>query len=250
MSLRRQIHSAFDEVGPPTFGLPERVVQTVLAEGPSRQRRERMMLRLRVPLSMVAVFVAIALVVGVLIGGRLMQDWNSFRKPAPAGGGQSQLVQLESRPLVLPTPASLLDCRSGPFSGAGSYGKGPVFGDGGGTSTTSWGVYFHNLAYADTNINGPILVRANDLFTHEPVVFVGQYAAGPVVGHDTVDGVAVEQRTELVFDTGQASKSPSPQTSTNKTFAWPFVAGVPNSWSGSTAWQIDGVGFSEVFVVC
>jgi hypothetical protein len=245
MSLRTEIHSAFDEVAPPTFGLPERVVQTVLEEGPSRRRKERMMLRLRVPLSLVAVFVAIALVVGVMIGGRLMQDWNSFRKPAPAGGGQSQLVQLESRALVLPTPASQFDCKSGPFNSAGSLGKGPVFGDGGGTSSTSWGVYYHNVAYAETDIKGPILVRANDIFRHEPVVFVGQYAAGPVVGHDTVDGVAVEQHTELAFDTSQASKSPSQHK-----FDWHFIAGVPDSWSGSTGWQIDGVGFSEVFVAC
>jgi len=246
MSLRTQIHSAFDEVAPPTFGLPERVVQTVLTEGLSRHRRERLMLRLRVPLSLVAVFVAIALVVGVLIGGRLMQDWNSFRKPAPAGGsGQTQFAQLESRPLVLPTPATHFDCKSGPYHKAGSYGKGPVYGEGGDTSSSSWGIYYHNLAYAETDITGPILVRANDLFTHEPVVFVGQYAAGPVVGHDTVDGVAVEQHSELVFDTSQASKSPS----THK-FAWPFIAGVVHTWSGSTGWQIDGVGFSEVFVAC
>ncbi|HEX9100202.1 MAG TPA: hypothetical protein VF956_12010 [Candidatus Dormibacteraeota bacterium] len=245
MSLRKQIHSAFDEVAPPTFGIPERVVQTVLAEGPSRRRRERMMLRLRVPLSMVAVFVAIALVVGVLIGGRLMQDWNSFRNSAPAGGGQTQLAQLESRPLVLPTPASYFDCKSGPYNKAGSLGKGPVYGDGGGTSSTSWGIYYHNLAYAETDITGLILVRAKDLFTHNPVVFVGQHAAGPLVGQDTVDGVAVEQHTELVFDTNQASTSPS----THK-FAWPFIAGVPHTWSGSTGWQIDGVGFSEVFVAC
>jgi len=86
VSLRTQIHSAFDEVAPPTHGLPERVVQTVLKENAGRRRRERLMLRLRVPLSLVAVFVLVALVVGVLIGGRLMQDWNSFHNSAPAGG--------------------------------------------------------------------------------------------------------------------------------------------------------------------
>ena len=246
MSLRKQIHSAFDEVAPPAFGVPERVVQTVLAEGPSRRRREGMMLRLRVPLSMVAVFVAIALVCGILIGGRVVQDWNSLRNAAPAaGGGQTQLAQLENRPLVLPTPAAYFDCKSGPYNAAGSLGKGPVYGDGGGTSSTTWGIYYHNLAYAVTDITGPILVRANDVFTHEPVVFVGQYAAGPVVGRDTVDGVAVEQHMELVFDTSQASTSP-----TTHKFAWPFIAGVPHTWSGSTGWQIDGVGFSEVFVAC
>jgi hypothetical protein len=245
MSLRKQIHSAFDQVAPPAFGVPERVVQTVLAEGPSRRRKERMMLRLRVPLSLVAVFVAIALVVGVLIGGRLMQDWNSFHNSAPAAGGQTQLAQLESRPLVLPTPATQFDCKSGPYNSAGSLGKGPIFGDGGGTSSTTWGIYYHNLAYAETNISGPILVRANDIFTHEPVVFVGQYAAGLVVGHDTVDGVAVDQHIELVFDTSQASTSP-----TTHKFAWSFIAGVPHTWSGSTGWQIDAAGVSEVFVAC
>jgi hypothetical protein len=60
-----------------------------------------------------------------------------------------------------------------------------------------------------------------------------------------VDGALVEQHTELVFDPSQASKP----RSTHK-FAWPFIAGVPTSWSGSTGWQIDGVGFSEAFVNC
>src|SRR4029077_17583344 len=121
----------------------------------------------------------------------------------------------------------------------------PVYGDGGSTASTTWGIYYHNLAYAETAIRGPILVRATDLFTHEPVVFVGQYAAGSVVGSDTVDGVAVEQHMELVFDTSLASTSPG----THK-FAWHFIAGVPHTWSGSTGWQIDGAGFSEVFVAC
>src|SRR4029077_8093095 len=154
---------------------------------------------------------------------------NQFRNSAPAGtGGQTELAQLESRPLVLPTPASHFDCKSGPYNQAGSLGKGPIYGDGGGTSSTTWGIYYHNLAYAETNITGPILVRANDVFTRQPVVFVGQYAAGPVAGNDKVDGVALEQHTELVFDTSQASTSPS----THK-FAWAFIAGVPHTWSGS-----------------
>jgi hypothetical protein len=202
---------------------------------------------MRVPLSLVAVFVLIALVVGLLIGGRLMQDWNSFHNPAPAGGGtQAALAQLEARPLHLPAPASKLDCVSTPINVGGSLGKGPVFGDPGGIWTiTSWGTYFHNSFVADTNVAGPVLVRAEDLFTHQPVVFVGQYAAGPVVGQDTVDGVVVQQGTELVFDTSQASKTRGAHR-----FVWPFTSGAPTSWSGSTGWQIDGVGFSDVFVVC
>jgi hypothetical protein len=247
VSLRTEIHSAFDEVAPPTFGMPERVVQTVLTESPSRRRREQLMLRMRVPLSLVAVFMLIALVVGLLIGGRLMQDWNTFHNGAPAGRDtQSMLAQLEARPLHLPAPATKLDCVSTPVNAGGSLGKGPVYADPGGIwSITSWGTYFHIGAHADTNVVGPVLVRATDLFTHVPVVFVGQYAAGPVVGQDTLDGVVVDQHTELVFDTSHASKG-----LTAHKFVWPITSAAPASWSGSTGWQIDGVGFSDVFVVC
>ncbi|HEY8801836.1 MAG TPA: hypothetical protein VIN00_02065, partial [Candidatus Dormibacteraeota bacterium] len=77
MSLRRDMHSAFDEIAPSTAGISERVVQTVLVENSSRQKRERMMFRLRGPMSLVAVFVLIAMVVGVLIAGRMIQDWNA-----------------------------------------------------------------------------------------------------------------------------------------------------------------------------
>jgi hypothetical protein len=206
------------------------------------------MLRLRVPLSLVALFVLIAVAVGILIGGRLMQDWNVFRNSAPAGGSeQSEVAQLEAVPLHLPVFASHADCQSGPFNPADgrSYGSGPVYGDGGSTSTSTWGVYYHNDAYADTNVAGPILVRARDLFTGQPVVFVGQYAAGPVVGSDTVDGKTYDQHAELLFSTSAADK----QALSHK-FVWKFIAGVPTSWSGSTGWQIDGIGFSEVFVAC
>jgi hypothetical protein len=252
VSLRTQIHSAFDEVAPPTHGLPERVVQTVLTENAGRRRRERLMLRLRVPLSLVAVFMLIAVVVGVLIGGRLMQDWNSFHNPAPAAGGyQSQVAQLEAVPMRIPVFASKADCKDGPHNSEGSYGSGPIYGDGGQTSSGIWGTYFHNRAYANGNVAGPVLVRERDLFTHQPVVFVGPGAAGPVVGTDTVDGIPVEQHTELIIDTTKRSPDLGSWSGSRlHTFDWVFTAGVPTNWSGSTVWQIDGPGFSEVFVAC
>jgi hypothetical protein len=246
VSLRTQIHSAFDEVAPPTHGLPERVVQTALTENAGRRRRERLMLRLRVPLSLVAVFVLVAVVVGVLIGGRLIQDWNAFHNPAPAGGSdQSQVALLEAVPLRLPVFASQVDCKSGPFNSAHSLGSGPVYGDGGPKSSSTWGVYYYIVTYADADIAGPILVRARDLFTGQPVVFVGQYAAGPVVGSDTVDGHTYDQHAEVLLKTSTSDK----QVVSHK-FVWQFMSGAPTSWSGSTGWQIDGIGFSEVFVSC
>jgi hypothetical protein len=254
VSMRTQIHSAFDELAPATLGLPERVVQTVLTENHSRRRRERLMLRLRVPLSLVAVFVLIAVVVGVLIGGRLSAA-NPFHDSAPAGDSyQSQVAQLEAVPLRIPVVQSPLDCRTGPYNSAGSFGSGPVYGEGGAFPSSDGALYYHsglyynyynNDAYAETKVAGPILVRALDLYTRQPVIFVGQYAAGPAALSDTIDGRTYDQRPELLLNTSNSDKR-----ARSHEFVWPFVAGVPTTWSGSTGWQIDGIGFSEVFVVC
>lgn len=245
MSLRREIHSAFDGIAPPTVGISERVVQAVLIDA-QRRRKGRLMVRLRAPLSLVAVFVLIALVAAVLIGGRMIQDWNLFHNGSPAGHAQlTQLQQLEARPLHIPAPKSFLDCQSGPSNAKGDFGSGPVFGVGGWISTSDWGYYYHNYGYADSDIAGPILVRARDLFTNQPVIFVGRYAAGPVVGSDTVDSKLEQQRSEVVFDRSSAIKGPH-----GHRYEWNFTAGVPKSWSGSTGWQIDGQGFSETFLAC
>jgi hypothetical protein len=80
---------------------------------------------------------------------------------------------------------------------------------------------------------------------------VGPYAAGPVVGTDMVDGILVEQHAELVIDTTNSSPDLGSWSTTRRhSFDWVFTAGVPKNWSGSTGWQIDGPGFSEVFVAC
>jgi hypothetical protein len=156
VSLRTQIHSAFDDVAPPTAGLPERVVQTVLTENAGRKRRERLMLRMRVPLALVAMFMLVALAVGVLAGGRLMQVWNASHNPAPAGDSyQTQVAQLEAVPLRFPVFASQLDCKSGPYNSSGSLGSGPVYGDAGPLGASTWGQIYSVVAYADTDIPGP-----------------------------------------------------------------------------------------------
>lgn len=246
MSLRRDIHGAFESITPPLGGMPERVVQTVLAEQRGRRRKDRMLIRARVPLSLVAVIAVIAVVVAVLVGGRLVQDWNAFHHTSPAGDAyQSQLAQLEAQPMRIPALASHGDCRSGPYNSVGSYGSGPVYGDGGNTTSSDWGLYYHDLLYAETNISGPILIRAVDLFTGRPVIFIGNYASGPVVGTDTVNGQVYQQHVELVVDTSHTSR-----TTASHKFNWQFLAGVPTNWSGSSGWQIDGVGFGEVFLSC
>lgn len=244
MSLRRDVHNAFEVIAPPLGGMPERVVQTVLADK-RRRRKSAMLFRLRAPLSLVAALIAIALVAAVLVGGRIVQDWSIFRGGNPAGHTQPTLLkQLEARPLQIPIPKTPSDCQAGPFNVNGEFGTGPVYDAVTGLSPSDWGLYYHNNLYADTGIKGPILVRAVDLFTGVRVAFVGPYAAGDVVGHDTVDGAQVERRTELVVYTGSAKGL------LGHKYGWSFKAGVPNSWSGDTGWQIDGASFTEIFLGC
>jgi hypothetical protein len=256
VSLRTDFHSAFDVVAPSTLGLPERVLETVVAQTSNRRRTGRLILRLRAPVSLVAAILVIALVAAVLVGGRVVQDWNFFRNAVPAvNRGQSELQRLESRPLHIPVVRSPAECRSGPFRapGGGYLGSGPVYAGGGPSTDTRWGTYFYDLAFVDTQINGPVLVRARDLFTHQAVVFVGPYAIGPEVGKDMLHGTSVQQHTEVLLDPANASTPSSPDPRLYRTpyrYAWEFTAGVPSTWSGSTGWQIDGAGFSEVFLSC
>lgn len=251
MSLRSEIHAAFDDMAPSLRGLPERVVDTVLAEGPARQRRNRMLSRIRAPLSLMAAIVAIALVAVVLVGGRMIQDWNAAHDSSPAGNTSSLLAQLEARPLQVAKLQSLSDCTPGPISAHG-MGTGPIYVLPGAPSFTVWGMYFHHLAYSDGNVAGPALLRAVDLLTGTRLVFVGPYAIGPVVGSDTVDGKRVQQHPEALIDTTStaADLGPSWNSGQRHAFDWPFIVGVPAAWSGAVGWQIDAAGLTEDFVSC
>jgi hypothetical protein len=242
VSLRTQIHSAFDEVAPPAFGLPERVVQTVLTENSSRRRRERLMLRLRVPLSLVAVFMLVALVVGVLIGGRLMQDWNAFHNSAPAGGvSQSALAELEAKPLTLPALKAGDACPASPGNTLGfDFGTGPVYAMGGPESLSPWGYYFDVTWITAPDLTGPILVRGKDLMSDRNVVFVGAYSAGPVVGTDTQSGSRLSQRAEILLDAANPHARGS-----NGYGEFPVRQGLSKGWVGCFGFQIDGPDFTE-----
>lgn len=250
MSLRTDIHIAFDEVAPSSAGMPERVVETVLT---GRKQRGRWSVRLRVPLSLVAVFLLVAVVVSVLVGGRVMQDWNNFRKSSPAGeSNQSQLAQLRARPLHLPAllsrgtacPVTLSVIDDGTGANA-VYGNGPVYGQAGGETQTAWGTYFDVTYETEPQLTGLVLVRGRDLYDGSPLVYTGQYSAGDTIGSDTIDGKLVAQHNELVLD---ASHHPS----TSGTSRWGIYRvrqGVAGTWSGCTGLQIDGLGFSEIAVL-
>ena len=205
MSLRNDIHSAFDDIAPSTLGLPERVLHSARADHRSRTAR---FVRLRAPMSLVAVTLLIALVAGVLIGGHVLQDWNTLRNASQ--GNQlhksdfsSQLAELEARPLNLPTLSAFDPCPAIGRNQIGfDYGAGPVYVDGELGGKTAWGQYWTVLYLISPGVSGPVLVRGRDLKGDGMVVFIGDYASGAVVGTDGPAGPISEHRAELVLRAG------------------------------------------------
>ena len=76
-----------------------------------------------------------------------------------------------------------------------------------------------------------------------PLVYVGPYAAGAILGTDTINGNQMLQRAELVLDAGHHPAA----SGTSKWGVYDVVAGIPDVMSGCHAFQVDGDGFSDVF---
>jgi hypothetical protein len=263
MSLRADIHSAFDELAPAPLGLPERVVQAVVVDRTSRPIRT-WRVRARVPLSLVAVFVAAALVLGVLLGGRLISDWKATHRPVPGGIDTTQLHQVEATVLNLPLLQPGSACPGGPWDPTtGWWGDGPVHVHSWISSgfipltATPWGLYGSFHAETARSLQGPVVVRARNLYTGDMLVFVGQLAGGPVGGADNLNGQQVEQRLELVLDASHPGG-----TASGGFYTWGFTAGLKADTSHHTpvnqatigptfctGWQVDGKDFHETFEV-
>jgi len=160
-----------------------------------------------------------------------------------------KLAQLEAKPLILPvvapggtcpnTPMSTIDYGVGPTL---AYGSGPMYGIGGPMSSTSWGDYFDVSYVADPQFTGIALIRIRDLEIARAGVFVGPYAAGGVVGTDTIAGNPVQQHPELVLD----ASHPASKSGTNKWGTWHVRQGLAAGWSHCFGIQVDGPGFTEV----
>lgn len=243
MSLRTDIHSAYDEIAPSTLGLSERVVRSASIHGAPRGRG--VTVRLHAPLSLVAAVLLTALVVVGLAGGRLVQDWNAFRNAGPVVGPRpSQLAELESRQLVLPPLNAGDPCPHTPLNANGVYSSAKVGLKPGSSVSTTWGTYWYLSAETSADMRGPVLLRGLDLRTRQHVIFVGNFATGPITGTDTLGGAPLLQHLDLILDTSH----PLPAYMGPGEFSWPFTAGLPSGQSGCIGWQIDGVGFTETMV--
>ena len=273
MTLRSDIHAAVDASVPPAPWLAASISDSIAAsrggKRPSSMGRQRpWMSGLRGAGVLAAVLIVVLLVVGVLSGGQLWRDWGAFGgRIAPATGiDQNVLAQLRARPLHLPVvtePYAYTSCGEGPtsiidapqadskasaFRGTNQnvLGNGPVYGNGGTqVKSTQWGNYYDIVFITKVGTSGPILIRGGEFGSGRSLVFVGAYAAGPVVGTDTIDGKKVEQHSELVIDPSH----PGPGTTTNGKFiVWPVRQGAAPGNSPCYGFQVDGPGFSETYV--
>ncbi len=268
MSLRTDIHSAFDEIAPSVPGLRERVVQTVIDRNAATGRYGALS-RFRMPLSLVAVILLVALVVGALIGGRLAGDWRSFINPTqPAHIDPAQLHELEHRALKFPPHVPGGHCDTGPWDSTqahlsyGWLGQGPVYQviPGGPYITTSWGTYIYLQFQTDASLSGPVLIRAMALDAGQDVIFIGEHAAGRTAVTDLVNGESVQQYSEAVLDTSNPASRAA-----GGLVQWSVVGGIagyqayptpgntksrnpPNPALICVGWQIDGLNFTERFV--
>jgi hypothetical protein len=270
MTLRADITSAFDEIAPPAPELQGQLRMLIAAEAnatsQSRRRRGPWMVGLRGTMALVAALLVVLIVATLLVGGRVWHGWGVPSQPAPAGQiDPVQLAALEARSLIMPVVPRYGECPVGPNISTSAAAALPepmhswalagfqFSGDGPGYATvsaarggyeTAWGSYTPVEWVIDARVSGLVLIRGRDAANHDlALAYVGQYAAGPVIGTDTVNGKPVVQHSELVFDA-----SHHPATSGKSTWGvYEVLAGIPTTMTGCHVFQVDGEGFSEVF---
>ena len=158
--------------------------------------------------------------------------------PAPwdqPRGWDNDSSELEDRPwqhqLLAPGEQCVGEQLTGAHIGTGPIRSYPL----GLISYPSW-EYSTGATQVDRGFSGLLIVRMRDARTGQKHVFIDENAGGPVVGTDTVDGVAVEQHAEAVFDLSDPSIKPD--STGAKTFNISERHQLPVS--GCFQWQYDG----------
>jgi hypothetical protein len=261
-SFRTEFVSAIDAVAPPAPWL-----RTAVRDGLRQRRREGWMDRAqrkpaqtRFAIAGLTMAVLAVLVVAALL---LAQFYASRQTPAPAVPPPSttltiaeklQLAQLEARPLQFPPMPANGQCPDGPHSnitpysdGSSSYvwGNGTVFVEGGNGLSTSKSLYFDVTFFTDPTVSGVVLIRGRQLGGRLNVVYVGDYAAGAVVGSDSIGGKAETQYVEAAVP---ADRPPSNTNAAPGWGIWKIRQGIDRSYSGCTGFQFDTASGSQVIV--
>lgn len=244
MTLRTDMREALDVVVPtvPPQGFSERMLRTAAREAEQRDGKERWTYRVRAPLSLVAVFVLVAVIAGVLVSGRLIRDSNGLLN-APAA--PRTLAQLQAVPLFLPAVKPGDPCPENPGVNAlgYDYGSGPVYVDGKLVPEITFeqqpgagGALYSLTYYSAPTVKGPVLVRGRDLVTSRLIQFIAPTGSG-----FPSDAPPWPLQNELVLD---ATRPPSRSASTGYGI-WHVIQKIDQGWSGCWGIQIDGSNFDE-----
>jgi hypothetical protein len=221
MSLRTDIKDAIEDVTPPALALENRVRALVAADG--RDRRVSLHVRprsfwnnpFRGTVAMVAAALVVVLIASFMIGGRLWWDSGNGNLGQASSNKQSELHNLESKPLHMPELLPGAVCPFSPDTKALGL-EGTVLGDGpvymynawsvGTTDKGDWNAFAFYYVAKDP---GLVLVRGGDLATRLPFVFAqysegaggpsGAIATGTVLGTDRLYGETFNVYPEAVL---------------------------------------------------
>jgi hypothetical protein len=268
MSLRAEIRDAVDDVIPPAPMLERTVTAYVFAAQRDRKvlairpRCTPWLRSLRGGTAIAAALLVVALIAGLILGGRILRDLHSTPVPAI---NQGELKKLEARPLLtMSAMPSDGVCPAGPVAGnfMGGYatGDGPmrlILGYPVTTFRTGWGTWTQTYFLVSPATKGLFLVRARDLKSGETVYFAGNLSGiadaqfgrailgGVVAGQDHVNGQRADLHPELVINASAPSdfvKTPS------KPPLWGAYVGYSGAASGCISFQVDYDDSTETFV--
>jgi hypothetical protein len=206
-----------------------------------------------------SVLVAVGFVASVACGGSVgtptVQSPSPWPRTVLNSAEQSELARLELRPMELPamsaggvcpaTGLSPIKPFKDPAQTIDVYGSGPVYGQGGPQIDSATNSYFDVVYYADPTVKGVILVRIQTLDLRYKGVFVGDYAAGPAAGTDTIAGKPVDLHGEVALPAARPGSNPALAAGWG---SWPVRQGVDKRWT-CVAVQVDSEAATEVIVV-
>ena len=126
------------------------------------------------------------------------------------------------------------------------YGLAPVYAEGGPARKGVQNTFFEVKGYTDPTVRGVVLIRGRLLDGHAKVVFVDDYAAGPVVGTDVVNGVQSDVHAEAALPTAHL---PAVAGAAKGWGIWQVTQGIANdSLNKCIGYQIDTATTSQVVI--
>jgi hypothetical protein len=224
----------------------------------------------------VAALLVVVLVATILVGGRVWRELNAYGYQLSI---RTQVAALEARPLMsLPTTPTGDTCPAGPYNqiqhlpwaayqladNATVFGGGPAYewepNVNASVIRTAWGTWIDTNLLAGPTSTGLLLVRARDLRINQPIAFAENpyadssrndgFTTGDVVGEDTYIDRAVRARPMVVIDASHPSSVVANRDRRSYGyFEVSLLVGYPKGTSDCVGFQVDGPGFTEVFVV-